>query len=447
MDDFPILGNENVFLLEPGQDLVLRDTEGTERLRLDAATGTIRIRNANSQTRIRIEPETGNVLVGGSGQDGDLLLYPRTADSFEFGEAVIHLNADSQIIQVGTTQRPGLVRVRGSEQQLDLVGERGDILISGQLDLRTTDGDLRVRVANNASILVGGGGEAGTVRVRDGNSVTIIRLDLSGSDARGRWGGNGTSGRLELLDANSITTLVLNGNTGNIGVGAVDGGNPGALFVKGNSGGDAIVLNGQTAHLFVRNPAGDDTIVLNGVAGNMGLGTIGTAGNLFVKNDVGDNSIHLSGKTGNINLKGDIRFSSNVADCAEEFDLVDTEVPEPGSVMVFDGIGKLQKSTKAYDTRAAGVVSGAGSLKPGLVLGSDEDGHNRVPIAVIGKVFCWVDASYAPIGVGDLLTTSKTPGHAMKAVDLSRAFGAVIGKALSSCSSGCNLIPILVTLQ
>ena len=45
-----------------------------------------------------------------------------------------------------------------------------------------------------------------------------------------------------------------------------------------------------------------------------------------------------------------------------------------------------------------------------------------------------------------LLTTSATPGHAMKAENL-RAFGAVIGKAMEGLESGQGLIPILVALQ
>jgi hypothetical protein len=71
----------------------------------------------------------------------------------------------------------------------------------------------------------------------------------------------------------------------------------------------------------------------------------------------------------------------------------------------------------------------------------------RVPIALIGKVYCKVDAQYAPIEVGDLLTTSPTPGHAMKAEDPLQAFGSVIGKALRSLANGQGLLPVLVALQ
>jgi hypothetical protein len=58
-----------------------------------------------------------------------------------------------------------------------------------------------------------------------------------------------------------------------------------------------------------------------------------------------------------------------------------------------------------------------------------------------------VDASYAPIEVGDLLTTAPTPGYAMKASDPLKAFGAVIGKALCPLKAGRGLVPILIALQ
>jgi hypothetical protein len=38
-------------------------------------------------------------------------------------------------------------------------------------------------------------------------------------------------------------------------------------------------------------------------------------------------------------------------------------------------------------------------------------------------------------------------GHAMKAVDARRAFGATIGKALSPLPSGRGLIPVFVCMQ
>ena len=84
---------------------------------------------------------------------------------------------------------------------------------------------------------------------------------------------------------------------------------------------------------------------------------------------------------------------------------------------------------------------------PGLLLDSKGSQDGRAPVALVGKVYCKVDASESPIEVGDLLTTSATPGHAMKAVDSTKAFGTVLGKAMAELKSGTGEIPILVCLQ
>jgi hypothetical protein len=117
--------------------------------------------------------------------------------------------------------------------------------------------------------------------------------------------------------------------------------------------------------------------------------------------------------------------------------------------MVLNQIGELQPSNQAYDKKVAGVVSGAGNYKPALILDKKESNNNsrRMPIALMGKVYCKVDANHSSIEVGDLLTTSDTPGHAMKAGDPFRAFGTVIGKASGPIKEGIGMIPVLVALQ
>jgi hypothetical protein len=57
------------------------------------------------------------------------------------------------------------------------------------------------------------------------------------------------------------------------------------------------------------------------------------------------------------------------------------------------------------------------------------------------------DATYGTIEVGDMLTTSATVGHAMKASDPQQSFGSVIGKALSPLAEGRGLVNVLITLQ
>jgi hypothetical protein len=94
-----------------------------------------------------------------------------------------------------------------------------------------------------------------------------------------------------------------------------------------------------------------------------------------------------------------------------------------------------------------GIVSGAGGLRPGVILGAVAEGGPRLPIALTGRAYCKVDAQFGAIEIGHLLTSSPTKGYAMKAADRARAFGAVIGKALGALDTGTGMIPVLVTLQ
>jgi hypothetical protein len=155
--------------------------------------------------------------------------------------------------------------------------------------------------------------------------------------------------------------------------------------------------------------------------------------------------------TGNITVTGTVTSKDVVlvgSDCAEDFDIANAGQIEPGTVVVFDGEGAISQSSEPYNKRVAGVISGAGKFRPGVVLGRDgSSAEGKAPVALMGRVYCKVDASYSPIEAGDMLTTSPTSGFAMKASDPSLAFGAVIGKALASHKDGHGLIPILVSLQ
>jgi hypothetical protein len=149
--------------------------------------------------------------------------------------------------------------------------------------------------------------------------------------------------------------------------------------------------------------------------------------------------------TGTLNVSGDITMPAS--DFAEDFQVAPSDAVEPGTVMVLDENGLLRPSDKSYDRKVAGVISGAGDFRPGLILDRRSSSEGRLPLALVGKVYCKADAAYGPIEVGDLLTSSPTPGHAMKASDPLQAFGAVLGKALRPLKSGQALVPILVSLQ
>jgi hypothetical protein len=111
----------------------------------------------------------------------------------------------------------------------------------------------------------------------------------------------------------------------------------------------------------------------------------------------------------------------------------------------------MQPSYREYDKKVTGIISGASGYKPAIVLDRrQQQGQNnkdRLPIALMGKVYCKVDARHSSIEIDDLLTTSSTKGYAMKAEDPMKAFGAVIGKALDPIKEGLGMIPVLVALQ
>lgn len=145
------------------------------------------------------------------------------------------------------------------------------------------------------------------------------------------------------------------------------------------------------------------------------------------------------------------------SDIAEPFNIagVKGEVAsadiQPGMVVSIDReqVGQLRLSSQAYDAAVAGVISGAGGVRAGLILTQEDSiAHGKHPVALSGRVWCWCDADAGgPIAPGDLLTTSDTPGHAMKVVDRARSAGATLGKAMSSLESGRGLVLVLVNLQ
>jgi hypothetical protein len=110
--------------------------------------------------------------------------------------------------------------------------------------------------------------------------------------------------------------------------------------------------------------------------------------------------------------------------------------------------GSLIVSDQPYDQKVAGIISGAGGINTGMLMGqADSEADGLYPVALTGRVYVMSDASQAPISVGDLLTTSAVPGHAMTVSDYRRAQGAIIGKAMSNLESGRGLVLVLVSLQ
>ncbi len=216
-----------------------------------------------------------------------------------------------------------------------------------------------------------------------------------------------------------------------------------ALLAKnqGNNGiavfGQASSLTGLTYGVYGRvdSPSGIAGMFVNSAAS----GTVIAANNASRR-------IFRIDTTGTVYALGS--FSPGGADYAESVSIRGNRYEyKPGYVLVIDPDSdrRFAASTEPYSTRVAGVVS----AKPGI-LGSThplQDDPTEVPLAMVGIVPCRVSTENGPIRRGDLLVTSSTPGHAMRATDRSRITGAVVGKALQNIESGTGVIEILVSLQ
>jgi len=198
-------------------------------------------------------------------------------------------------------------------------------------------------------------------------------------------------------------------------------------------------INFQTHDLTV---AGGSAMYIQNGTQNIGIGTANPQAKLHVQGTT---------MTGVLQITGGADFAENFEVNLQKAndDTMTTEV-KAGMVVSIDPTspGKLALSDRAYDRRVAGVISGAGGVKPGMVMsqeGTLADGKH--PVALSGRVYCWADAAYGAIEPGDLLTTAPTPGHAMKVTEPIKAHGATLGKAMTSLKEGRGLVLVLVTLQ
>jgi len=172
-------------------------------------------------------------------------------------------------------------------------------------------------------------------------------------------------------------------------------------------------------------------------SGNVGVGTTTPSVKLHV---AGDGRF-----TGSLTVDGNL--AAKYQDLAEWVPA--TEQFSAGTVVVLDDTtpNQVTSSNTSYDTRVAGVVS----EQPGIALGEKSD--TKVLVATTGRVRVKVDASKAPIRIGDLLVTSDVRGTAMKSEPIlisgrrMHAPGTLVGKALEPLEKGTGIILVLLSLQ
>jgi hypothetical protein len=384
-------------------DIVLHDSNQQPRLQISGQKASIVIQNASGQPIIHLDGTTGDIVLGGSGQDGALKIKSAP------GQVMIELDGQ----QGGATFQK--VMVQGQVASKDVVTTDAQIKhnltvaeTTTTKQLSATDGVFEQALSVKGTLTAG---TATTKQLSATDGVFEQALSVKGT-----------------LTAGTATTKQLS---------ATDGVFEQALSVKGTL--TAGALTGERLDTAQAQVRGKLTVVGEAHLGQLETGQI-TSRDITVLGPDGHPKIVLDANAGDIHLLN--------ADLAEDFDTAEPHDIEPGTVVVLNQEGKLCPSTTAYDRRVAGIVSGAGKYRPGIVLDKRSASTSpRLSVALTGKVYCKVDAEQAPVEVGDLLTTSATPGHAMKAGGATQAFGAVIGKALQPLKAGKGMIPVLVTLQ
>jgi len=314
--------------------------------------------------------------------------------------------------------------------------------------------------------LVGGG----TQNTASGEAATIFDGANNTASGANAFIGNGSTNTASGESSTILSGLnnTISGQHGFIGSGANNtiSGNYSAILTGQNiniasdysfAAGRASTLSAAADNSFVWNSSTTpitvsqaNTFIIN--SSKIGINTATPDSNalLHVNGDVQVQQLALQNNSGLPILDGmpnDLYWDTTTgkilsADIAETFTA--TEKVSIGDVLTIDSRhpGKIKKSRAEYDQKALGVVSAA----PALVFEDSriniapqplefKSGKNP-PVALAGRVWVRVSLENGPIAAGDLLTSAKTPGHAMKVTDKSRARHAIIGKALEPFSGG-----------
>jgi hypothetical protein len=425
---------------------VYRTSAGTAAISLIGSSSQISTFGSDGQEQARIYGTSW----------GELLLF----NSLSNNATAVRLTAQ------GSTGGQLELRNTNGANRAVLEGEN----VGGTLTLYTSDGNV-------GSVLYGNEGQgSGALSLRNTNGSPRLRgfggpvsgslqlLDAAGTTTFIADGAEGAQGsQINMYQANGIRTLQFDAENGTAGGGyaAVYAGDGGAATISyADSQGGAFAVYEEDGTLTtllhnvsdagvvsVRNSAGVETAYL------WGRNSAGqTGGQIGLKNSSGVQTITLDAdNVGDGKVTTQVLQITGGSDLSEQFDVKPlNDDLQPGMIVCIDPAqpGQLVTSTKEYDKTVAGVLSGAGGVKTGMMMGqvgTAADGKHAV--ALTGRVYCLVDATKGAIMPGDLITTSSTPGYGMKVKSHKKAQGAIIGKAMSPLANGKGLVLVLVSLQ
>lgn len=432
----------------PG-DIKVLDALGRLKINLDGSSGGISAGGVSATTATIAQ----DLTVGANGgPDGRVRLEATdTGGMMSLGrvEAVPGTGLTSVLTSIILDGRnPPRIELEGPDAQRIILDGNAGVITAHQINSATAalTGGLSAQSASLGQVWVGASGVPGTLKLgtpgTGSNTVTDTKIVLDG----GSGSINAQTANIgHAIDAQAASF----GKVEVIGSITALAGNVAASYTNYYGVLNHPTLNiagaviAQTADLQSLSVTGGEGISASGLAcwGDVSCGAVeATKGDFRQDVRIGTDLLVY----GNVTVEG--KITSFSADCAEEFDIDQIAEIGPGTVVVVAETGLLTESREAYDKRTVGVVSGAGSYRPAIVLDrrTEANTQSRVPVALLGKVFCKVDARTEPIVPGDLLTSSDLPGYAMRATDPARAAGAILGKALGRLEGATGLVPMLV---
>ncbi len=469
--------------------------------------GMVSVSTAAGAPSIKLQGETHNITV--TGRDGQAAVL--LSGSLTSGAGRVSVYGANGLTRTGLFEGKSLATGTGARLTLStnsgsmraqLEGDRGDV---GFLTLRDgitrtveVDGGtnnlgslLRLKTPTNVETVLLQSSEVGS----DGGQLILSQFNGTDTvilDAEESGGG----GVMELRNSNGIRTIEIDADESNDGVLRVsdtsgstrlemlsDLGSTsrGAAFQLYNGSNERTILidadedtvfDSPAIRMYSNNGTGLTTaVVIDADSGSSSHGAAITLYNdagtrtVVIDADETDNAsaIRLYDSAGVQTIVLDSAYSGNGrvitgvlqltggSDISEQFDIASPlGQAEPGMVVSIDvnKPGKLIVSGSAYDHTVAGVISGAGGVNPGFLMGQTGSiANGAIPVALTGRVWTKCDATTARITPGTLLTTSARVGHAMAATELNRARGAIIGKAMTGLDSGTGLVLVLIQPQ
>lgn len=408
---------------------IFNGVQAQQTIQLSGASSQISTFGSDGLEQIRLwGPSWGEILLNDDTGNNTTVLLSATSNSG--GSLSLRGPTGSETALLRNDTLGGSLSLR-SDANFETVLLRNDSLGGGRLYTRDEAG------LNTA--LLGSSSAAGGFLYLYQSNGTTLGMDVDG-DATGAGGG----ANLNMRQANGATGV-------NIDADATNANGGGEITVNDTAGAIRVRVDGNSigtgGEISVFDDDGTETIEI------LGAETATSGGQILLRGADGITEIEIDSEFGAAGDSGRIITPvlqiTGGADLSEQFDI--TGDFEPGMVVCIDehNPGKLHKSTSAYDAKVAGVVAGAGGVRPGLLMSqrSKDEVDGKDSVALTGRVYCWVDASFGEIKPGDMLTTSATAGHAMKVADHGRANGAVIGKAMQGLKSGKGLVLVLVNLQ